>query len=90
MNQQVPIAILTEDNDPINALAIAEKLNAIAINPDQKTLTKDNVRQIKKAGFKIYPWTVNSPSDIKRMKGLKVDGIITDYPERVFPVTQGK
>lgn len=90
LNQQVPIAVLIEDKDPLNALAIAEKLNAIAINPDQKTLTKANVRQIKEAGFKIYPWTVNAPRDIQRMKGLKVDGIITDYPERVFPVNQSK
>ena len=90
VNKHVPIAVLIEDNDPLKALAVAQELDAIAINPDQKTLTKTNVRLIKEAGFKIYPWTVNTPEDIKRMKGLNVDGIITDYPERVFPATPGK
>lgn len=32
-------------------------------------------------GIKIIPWTVNTKEDIKRLKELGVDGIITDYPD---------
>ncbi|MDR0958846.1 MAG: glycerophosphodiester phosphodiesterase [Propionibacteriaceae bacterium] len=32
----------------------------------------------------INVWTVNEPEDIARMLGLGVDGIITDYPDRVL------
>ena len=31
-------------------------------------------------GIKIIPWTVNTKEDMKRLKELGVDGIITDYP----------
>lgn len=34
--------------------------------------------------MKLVPWTVNRRSRIKRMIKLGVDGIISDYPERVF------
>lgn len=31
-------------------------------------------------GIKLIPWTVNTKEDMKRLKNLGVDGIITDYP----------
>lgn len=84
VNKDVPIAILTED-DPIDALPIAQSLNAFAINPNYLSLTPKNVKKIHQAGLKIYPWTVNDPLAIKKMKELGVDAIITDFPERVYP-----
>jgi len=82
LNKEVPIAVLTED-DPIDAIPIAQSLNATAINPNFKLLTKDNIIKIKKAGLKILTWTVNQPKQIDIMMDLGVDGIITDFPERV-------
>ncbi len=81
-NATIPIAILTED-DPTDAIAIAKELKAEAINPYFKTLTPENKVQIREAGFKIYTWTVNEPEDINAMKTLGIDGIITNYPERI-------
>ena len=83
VNSNVPIAVLTED-DPLDAIAIGKKLNAVAINPDYKSLDKNNIEKIKKAGFKLYPWTVNTHENILNLIDLGVDGIITDYPERVL------
>ncbi len=83
INQEVPIAILTED-DPLDAIPIGLELDAIAINPDYETLNHKNIEKIQKKGFKIYPWTVNSPDDIQFLIDKGVDGIITDYPERVL------
>ncbi|VAW14435.1 Glycerophosphoryl diester phosphodiesterase [hydrothermal vent metagenome] len=82
INESVPIAVLTED-DPADAITIAKELKAEAINPYFKKLTPENKTQIHEAGFKIYTWTVNEPEDILAMKELGVDGIITNYPERV-------
>ncbi len=82
LNASVAIAILTEGN-PLEALAIGKELNAVAINPAFDNLDADIVKQIKEAGFKIYTWTVNEPEDIAAMTDLGVDGIITNFPERV-------
>ena len=82
VNASIPIAILTSD-DPLDAISIAKELNAEAINPNYRKLTAENNSAIKKAGFKIYPWTVNDPQDIMAMKRLGVDGIITNFPERI-------
>lgn len=42
---------------------------------------KDSVKTLK---MRLIPWTVNEEKDIDKMIELKVDGIITDYPERVI------
>ena len=42
VNTEVPIAVLTED-DPLDAIPVAKSLNAVAINPNFKSLNKDNV-----------------------------------------------
>lgn len=81
-NPDVAIAVLTEDN-PADAIPIAKELNAVAINPYFKKLDQEVANEIHDAGFKIYTWTVNEPADIDAMKRIGVDGIITNYPERV-------
>ena len=84
INPDVAIAVLTE-SDPLEAIPVAQELGAVAINPYFKFLNAENIKQIQEAGFKIYTWTVNEPSDIENLLSLGVDGIISDYPERVHP-----
>ncbi len=82
LNPDIAIAVLTEEN-PLDAIPIAKELNAIAINPDFEKLTEENVLAIKEAGFKIYTWTVNEEQDIIKVKRMGVDGIFTNFPERI-------
>ena len=81
LNSDVKIALITE-NDPLLAIETAKKLKAFAINPNYKDLNKKNIKIIHNNDFKIYTWTVNNKRDISKMKSLKVDGIITDFPDR--------
>jgi glycerophosphoryl diester phosphodiesterase len=82
LDTNIEIGILTEDN-PLDALVIAKKLNAKTINPWFKTLNKENISEIHKNGFKIYTYTVNDINDINNMNNLGVDGIFCNFPERL-------
>ncbi len=82
LDRIIPIAVLTEGN-PIEAITIGKKINAKAINPWWKTLTKENVELIQEEGFKIYTYTVNELDDIKMVTELGVDGIFCNFPERL-------
>lgn len=83
LSTEIAIGLLTY-KDPIeDIIKTGKELKAQAINPYSKTLTLENVAIIKANNFKIYPWTVNEPADIKNLQQLKVSGIITDYPERI-------
>lgn len=81
-NPDIAIAVLVE-GDPTEAIAVAKELGAEAINPDYLQLNEQNVNAIHNAGFKVYTYTVNAPAEIRRMKQIGVDGIFSDYPERV-------
>ena len=45
-------------------------------------ITKDMIRLAHSYGKEIHAWTVNTVSEMQRMKQLGVDNIITDYPIR--------
>lgn len=53
-------------------------------SPNYKLVNKAFADSLREKNVKLIPWTVNNPKDIDRMIELKVDGIITDYPERVI------
>jgi glycerophosphoryl diester phosphodiesterase len=53
----------------------------------RKLVRRSLVREIKAAGKKLLVWTVNVPADMKRFSKWGVDGIISDYPERLARAT---
>jgi glycerophosphoryl diester phosphodiesterase len=52
-------------------------------SPDFGTLTAQKAAAARSLGLKLIPWTVNEPADLARVLDMGVDGIISDYPDRV-------
>lgn len=46
-------------------------------------VTREALREAQQAGLKVVVWTVNEPRDIAHMIDFGVDGIISDYPDRL-------
>jgi len=55
-------------------------------SPNQGSLTQPLVQEAQALGLKVIPWTVNNPADMERLMGWGVDGLITDYPDRLREV----
>jgi glycerophosphoryl diester phosphodiesterase len=51
-----------------------------------KIVTKRFVDGSHRRNLKVHVWTVNDTEDMKRLLDLGVDGIITDYPDRLLPL----
>lgn len=47
------------------------------------SVTQDFVSALKGDGYKVFVYTANDPRDVRRLRSLEVDGIISDYPERL-------
>lgn len=61
-----------------------ELVGADAIHPFYPTVMDKNiVADIKKKGLRINAYTVNEESHMKRLIELGIDGIITNYPDRL-------
>jgi glycerophosphoryl diester phosphodiesterase len=59
-------------------------------SPYFRNVTADMLKEAKALGLKTIPWTVNEPADMQRLIDLGVDGLISDYPDRLRTVMQGK
>ena len=57
-----------------------EVTGADGISVNYKFLSEEIVKKIKSRKKFVYTWTVNDSYEIKKIKKLKVDGIISDYP----------
>ena len=81
-DDEIRIGVLTETDLEL-AIAFAKFIKTYSIHPHYKLLNKENVAQMQSQNFKVFPWTVNDQTDITFVKFLNVDGIITDYPDRI-------
>ena len=59
------------------------------LSPHHSLVNEELIAKCREKGMKIVPWTVDKPEDIKRMIDLKVDAIISNYPDRVLMQTRG-
>ncbi|KUJ63270.1 glycerophosphodiester phosphodiesterase [Flavobacteriaceae bacterium CRH] len=82
LNSKIQIGVLTEE-DLDKALAFAELIKARAIHPDYQLLNLENVQEIQQKGFMVLPWTVDDENDIQKIKSYNVDGIISDFPDKL-------
>lgn len=51
-------------------------------SPYYKLVTPAMVKQCKAQKMRLIPWTVNDEREMLALKGMGVDGFITDYPDR--------
>ncbi len=82
LNTKVKIGILMKKK-PVEYNQVVKEIEAHSINLHFKSVTGEFVEDAHRNGLKVYTWTVNDFSDIKKMKELKVDGIFSDFPDRL-------
>jgi glycerophosphoryl diester phosphodiesterase len=70
---------------PVDGFPQGGKITDPAFRP---YFTEDTVKAAHKAGLKVIPWTVDDPATIKWFIDQGVDGIISDYPDRVRDVVR--
>jgi len=52
-------------------------------SPNGGAVTEALVKEAQSLGLKVIPWTINNPPDMDRLIGWGVDGLISDYPDRL-------
>ncbi len=59
-------------------------------SPNYRDLSEALLRESHALGLKVVPWTVNDDADLGRLIDWQVDGIITDYPDRLRALMQAR
>lgn len=59
---------------------------AVGIGPSWRDVTAELVAAAHRHGLLVHPYTVDEEADMGRLVGLGVDGIFTNYPDRLVGV----
>jgi glycerophosphoryl diester phosphodiesterase len=72
---------------PARLFGAAFDLKAESINPRSNIVTEDLCIAAHERNLSVYTWTVDDPGEIRRLIAFGVDGIMTNYPERLRELT---
>ena len=81
---EIETVYLTEITDSVPAKVHA--LGAKIWSPDFHAITPHVMAEVRRLGLRVVVWTPNAPAEIEAMIDANVDGIISDYPERVIEI----
>lgn len=82
LDSQIRLAALTTRGEAKIDVYAAYKFNIWS--PNQRDVTAELVAQAHEEGLLVIPWTVNDPDDMQRFVDWGVDGLISDYPDRLL------
>jgi glycerophosphoryl diester phosphodiesterase len=68
----------------------AVRVGARQLAPRGDLITRSLVDEAHEAGLQVLAWTLNEPWQMRYMISTGVDGIITDYPDRLLEVLRDK
>ncbi|MGA9723467.1 MAG: glycerophosphodiester phosphodiesterase family protein [Candidatus Binatus sp.] len=88
LNFNIRIGLLAEEK-PVDLMKSAAVMRAHAINPRWDMVTADLCNAAHEHGLKVYTWTVDADARMRALVECGVDGIMTNYPERLRTVLGG-
>ncbi len=87
LTKEIEIASLSEnttvDNTDVEMLDYVLKEGFKALHIDKNAIDEKLIERSHKENIPIRVYTVNSKNDIKKLLNLKVDGIFTDFPNKI-------
>lgn len=69
---------------PMQALQVPETVGYLNV------VSEDFVKTAHRLNLKVHVWTVNETEDMRRLAEMGVDGIMTDYPDRLLKLLEEK
>jgi glycerophosphoryl diester phosphodiesterase len=95
LDDRIPTALLTaRTTDLAGLLHVAHDHGHRALNPRAHSLGGRRAARLAERAraleLALYVWTVNEPSQMRRLADAGVDGLITDAPDLAFETLRGR
>jgi len=80
MKNAPAIAFISQKPADKKTVQMCTRFNVFSWHPDQRIVTRTQVKRMHAAGIRVFPYNVDTLEDYARMRAMKVDGVITDDP----------
>lgn len=87
---EIPLAFLVEDAATLEQQLARLSFPPKIYSPHYSLANTALLSAVRAKDMELVVWTVNEPVDIKRMLDLGVDGIISDFPDRVITLLDNR
>jgi glycerophosphoryl diester phosphodiesterase len=84
-NKQIQTALVYEYHLE-NPVQLAQQLEVMALHPELPFISERLIERAHREEILVNPWAVNDEAEMRRMIVMEVDGIITDFPERLLRI----
>lgn len=68
---------------PVDPMALLAATGATHVGISLDSTTREFVERLRSLGFGVYVYTVNDPRDIAMLDDYGLEGMISDFPERI-------
>jgi glycerophosphoryl diester phosphodiesterase len=76
-------AVLLASTAPVAPAELARQARAGLLCPSYDFVDEELVRRCHGEGVRVVPWTVNDPEHARRLLDWGIDGLTTDFPDRL-------
>lgn len=86
----VKLSLLIEKDD---ARSVEQMIKGLGFAPEVlspafELVSQNMIQYCHSNNIQVIPWTVNNEGDMVRLKDMGVDGIISDYPDRLVKISK--
>lgn len=85
----ITIALLIDNHKNLDTNLKSLSFKPNVYSPRHTLVSKTLVASCHSQNIQVVPWTVNDEDDLLRLLDCDVDGIITDFPDKVIEISQG-
>jgi glycerophosphoryl diester phosphodiesterase len=67
-----------------NSFDAAKRVGATSIHVQKELASRNFLKQAWQEGLDVYVWTVNEVRDLEAFAAMGVQGLISDFPDRLW------
>jgi len=89
LDSHIAIGYLLDQRVTTDILKEARKMKARSLHLDVRQVTEKGIRRLQTEGFQVYAYTVNDFAQMTQLIGMGIDGLFTNYPDRLTRLLSG-
>jgi len=90
LDSKISLGYLVDRKEEVSVFRKAHKMKARSLHFSRRLITENKILRVHQEGFLVYAYTVDAPNQMSRFIKMGIDGLFTNYPDRLSRVQSKK